>query len=58
MTQKSADRHPSAMVEPRAKLLPAPLVHPDLTPLAALAVADDERPAGRVEVSLSKTQSL
>src|SRR5215211_1076517 len=39
--EERADRHPSAKVEPRAKLLPAPLVHPDLTPLAALAVADE-----------------
>jgi hypothetical protein len=42
--------------EPRAQLLPAPLVHPDLAPPATLAPADEQRPAVGVEVALGERE--
>jgi len=56
--EERADRHARARLEPRAKLLPAPLIHPDLTPLTALAIANEQRPATRVEVPLGQAQRL
>jgi hypothetical protein len=38
--------------EPAGDLRPAPRVHADDATLAALAVADRERPGGRVEIAL------
>jgi hypothetical protein len=39
-------------------LFPAPLVHADFAATAALAVADQERPAARVEVVLGEGERL
>ncbi len=59
MTQNSAPIGISgASDDPGAKLLPAPVVHPDLAALAALSVADEERPALRVKVALGEIQRL
>lgn len=52
--EERSDRHPGASDDPGAKLLPTPVVHAGLAALAALAVADEERPASRVEVALGK----
>ena len=55
MTQKSAPIGISARVTIHgAQLLPAPLVHSDLTSLAPLAVANEQRPAPLVEIELRK----
>ena len=40
------DRQLCACVQPRPQLFPAPLVHPDLTPTAAFAAANENRSAG------------
>jgi uncharacterized protein (DUF4213/DUF364 family) len=56
--QERADRHLRAMIEPRAELLPAPLVHPDLTALVSLAVTNEDRATTWVEVALSQAQCL
>src|SRR5437667_9514686 len=45
-----AARQLEAGGQPRAQLLPAPLVHPDLAPAAALALAHKDRSAPVVEV--------
>src|SRR2546423_8937765 len=55
--EQCSDRHLGASDNPRPKLPPAPLVHPDFAALAALAVADEERPASRVEVALGEIQA-
>jgi hypothetical protein len=34
--------------------VPIPVVHPDLAAVAALAAADEDRPAGRFEVGLGE----
>src|SRR5215218_7873298 len=56
--EQRPDRQLGACAQPRAQLLPAPLVHPDLAPTPALAVADDQRPAPRVEVVLGQGERL
>jgi hypothetical protein len=50
--KQRTDRQLDARLQPRAELFPAPLVHADLAARAALAVADQQRPATRVEVVL------
>jgi hypothetical protein len=52
------DRQLDACGQPRAELFPAPRVHADLAPTAALAVADEQRPAARVEVVLGERERL
>ena len=51
-------RRLDARGQPRAELSPAPLVHADLAPTAALAVAHQQRPAARVEVVLGERERL
>jgi hypothetical protein len=46
------------MLEPRTKLLPAPIVHAGFTSLAALSAADEKGAAIGVEVCLGQVQSL
>src|SRR6266511_794946 len=52
------DRLLTPVLEPGPKLLPAPLVHPHLAPPAALAAADQHRPAGGLQISLPKRERL
>jgi hypothetical protein len=42
--------------EPGAQLLPAPLVHADLAPPAALAAADQDRASPLVEIVLGERE--
>ena len=53
-----SDRQLHPRVQPRLKLLERPVVHADLAPAAALAAADEERPAARVEVGLGERERL
>ena len=46
------------MLDPGAKLLPAPIVHAGLAPLVALAVANEEGAALRIEICLGQCQCL
>jgi len=39
-------------------LLPGPAIHPDLAPLAALAVADQDWAATRVQIALGQRKRL
>ena len=39
-------------------MFPAPVVHPDLATTAALAAADQERAAARIEVTLVEVERL
>jgi hypothetical protein len=48
--------HPE--LEPWAEVVPAPRVHADIAPAAALAVTDQNRSAARIKVVLCKRQSL
>jgi len=51
MTQKSGpDGHPSAVGDPVAQVLPAPVVHAYFAAFVALAVAHEQRSAALVEV--------
>jgi hypothetical protein len=52
------DRQLRPRDEPGAQQLPAPLVHADLAPAAALAAPDQQRSAPLVEVVLGKRESL
>jgi hypothetical protein len=56
--EQRPDRQLRPRGEPGAQLLPAPLVHADLAPPAALAAADQQRSASRVEVVLGKSERL
>jgi hypothetical protein len=44
--------------EPASELFEAPVVHPDFAPLAALALADEQRASGRVEVRFGQRHRL
>jgi hypothetical protein len=48
--QQRADRHCHPELEPGAEVLPAPRVHADLAPAAALTMADQYRSEPRVEI--------
>src|SRR4051794_13731713 len=48
--EQQPDRQLEARVQPRPQLLPAPVVHADLAPAAALALAHEDRSAPLVEV--------
>jgi hypothetical protein len=50
--EQRTQRHPDPQFEPRAKVFPAPQVHPGLAPAAALSVALEHRPGARLEVVL------
>jgi hypothetical protein len=56
--EERADRQLEAELEPRAQLLEAPGVHPDLAPAPALARAHEQRAPLRVEVALQKRERL
>jgi hypothetical protein len=47
-----------ARVEPGRELFPGPVVHADLAAPAALAAADEQRSAARVEVGLGERERL
>src|SRR5919197_424374 len=51
-------RELGSLHDPCGQLLPAPVVHADLAPAAALAAADKERAAARVEVALVEVERL
>jgi hypothetical protein len=57
MTQNS-DRQLDARLEPGRELFPGPVVHADLAAPAALAAADEQRSAARVEVGLGERERL
>ena len=46
------------MLDPRPKLLPAPIIHAGLAPLAALTPANEEGAALRIEICLGQVQGL
>jgi hypothetical protein len=48
--QQRTDRHRHPELEPRPEVLPAPTVHADLPPPAALAAPDEHRSGSRLEV--------
>src|SRR5215216_3291074 len=50
--EQRPDRQLGTRGEPGAQLFPAPGVHADLAPSAALALADEQRPAVLVEIGL------
>jgi hypothetical protein len=56
--EQRSDRQLDAGGEPRSQLLPAPGVHADLAPTAALAAAHEQRAAPRIEVALAQSQRL
>jgi hypothetical protein len=53
--EECANRHLGSVLEPGPKLLPAPVVHPDLTSLAALAGADQDRATAGIKVALGES---
>jgi hypothetical protein len=57
-TEQRADGELDASGEPRSQLLEAPIVHADLAPPAALAVAHEQRAAPWVEVALAERERL
>jgi hypothetical protein len=56
--EQRPDRQLGPCAQPRPKLLPAPLVHPDLAPPAALAAADQHRSAPRIQVVPGQSERL
>ena len=58
MTQNSGPTGSSHARQPGLELLPAPVVHADLSAPAALAAADQQRAAARVEVGLGERERL
>ena len=56
--EQRPNRQLGACAQPRPQLFPAPVVHPDLASASALAVADEQRPAPRVEVVLIERECL
>jgi hypothetical protein len=56
--EERADRQLEAELKPRAQLLEAPGVHPDLAPAPALARAHEQRAALRVEIALVERERL
>jgi len=56
--EQRPDRQIDACGQPRAQVLPAPLVHPDLAAAAALPAADQDRSAPRVEVVVGERERL
>lgn len=52
------DRQPLTLGHPGAEPLKAPLVHADLPPATALAVADEDRATVRVEITLAERERL
>jgi hypothetical protein len=58
MQNSGPNRQLGACAEPWPQLLPAPLVHPDFAAPVALAAANEQRPAARVEVVLGERERL
>ncbi len=58
ITQNSGPTGSRPALEPGSELLQAPFVHADLAAAAALAVADQDRAAARVEVALGERERL
>src|SRR5215218_968797 len=56
--EQRPDRQLGTRGEPGAQLFPAPGVHADLAPSAALALADEQRPAVLVEIGLEQRKRL
>jgi hypothetical protein len=56
--QQRSDWQIDACGQPREQVFPAPLVHPDLAAAAALAAADQDRPAPVIEVVLGERTRL
>src|SRR3954471_2374791 len=56
--EQRPDRELKAGGNPRLQLLPAPRVHADLAAPAALAAAQEQGPAARVEVAVAQRQRL
>jgi hypothetical protein len=56
--EQRTDGHLDTVGKPRAKQLPSPLIHPDLTALIALAVPNEDRAAIGVKVALGQRESL
>jgi hypothetical protein len=56
ITQNSGPTRIRARCAPRAKLLPSPIVHAGLATLSALSVANEQRAALGIEISLRQVQ--
>jgi hypothetical protein len=56
--EKRTNRQLHPELQPGIKLLPSPIVHPNLAALATLPMADEHRSAPGLEVSLGERQSL
>jgi hypothetical protein len=56
--QQRTDRHPDAQLEPGPEVIPAPAVHADLAPAAALTVAHEHGSGTRLEVVLREPERL
>ena len=56
--QQGADGQRRTKVQPRLDLLPAPAVHTDLAPLAALATADKHGAGDAVEIAFGQREGL
>jgi hypothetical protein len=56
--EERSDRQLNARLEPGRELLPCPVVHADLAAAAALAAADEQRSAARVQVGLGERERL
>jgi hypothetical protein len=56
--EQRPDRQLDAHLEPGAKLLPGPVVHPDLAAPAALAAAHEQRSAPPIQVCFGERECL
>ena len=56
--EQRSDRQRHPRLQPGLKLLPRPVVHPDLAAPAALATPHQQRPAARVQVGLGERERL
>src|ERR671910_706877 len=56
--EERPDRHSTAMLEPRAKLIPAPVVHAGLPSLTALSPANEYGAALGIEIRFGQVQRL
>jgi hypothetical protein len=56
--EQRADLKLDSQLEPRAKLLPGPFVHPDLAPSSALGAADEQRAAAVIEIGFGEAESF
>jgi hypothetical protein len=56
--EQRPDRQLDAVRQPAVEVLEPPVVHPDLATAITLAVSDEHRPAGRVNIGLDQRQCL